>query len=264
MAIYIGSARRDENGRYTGGKRGDQSGNEVAVQVFYKHRKGWNVIRPKSIEKADMIGEMMYRACGNPNIGYSQSDRNDIYNKGIYTTIPTNCDCSSLVCDILRTAYTPLIMNFSTATEITTIKSALPYDFDYIEYKDGMELYVGDILVTKTKGHTAIVTKSDYTRHTSAAFIPTHSRPALGYAIGTNYTLLVELKVRTGAGTKYRAKTHNELTTGGKNHDKDSDGALDKGTVVTCQKIEKVGDDTWIKCPSGWLAAIYKGKQYIG
>ena len=97
MAVRIGSARHDENGRYAGGRKGDQTGNEVSIQNFYVHRKGWIVLRPKSVAHADMIGERMYRACGNPNIGYCQSHRSSIYKYGTATNTPCECDCSSLV-----------------------------------------------------------------------------------------------------------------------------------------------------------------------
>lgn len=83
------------------------------------------------------------------------------------------------------------------------------------------------------------------------------------YKVGTVYTLQVELKVRTGPGISYRAKKYEELTDSGKKCDADGDGALDAGTRVTCQKIAKVDDDIWIRCPSGWLAAVYGGKNYI-
>ena len=83
------------------------------------------------------------------------------------------------------------------------------------------------------------------------------------YVIGKTYTLQVELKVRTGAGTNFVSKLHNQLTVDGRRHDKDKDGALDVGTKVTCQAIKKVGSDVWIKSPSGWMAAYYKGQFYI-
>lgn len=83
------------------------------------------------------------------------------------------------------------------------------------------------------------------------------------YAVGKTYTLQSNMKVRTGAGTNYKAKTYKELTAGGKKADANKDGALDKGTKVTCQEVKKVGNDTWIRIPSGWIAAIYKGKVYV-
>ena len=83
------------------------------------------------------------------------------------------------------------------------------------------------------------------------------------YQVGDTYTLQVELKVREGAGTTYRAKSHSELTEDGKKHDSDGDGALDKGTRVTCKEVKEVGEDIWIRTPSGWIAAIYYGKVYV-
>lgn len=73
----------------------------------------------------------------------------------------------------------------------------------------------------------------------------------------------VELKVRTGPGTNYSAKKHSQLTADGQKHDKDNDGCLDAGTVVTCQEVRNVGNDIWMKAPSGWMAAYYDGKVYI-
>ena len=84
------------------------------------------------------------------------------------------------------------------------------------------------------------------------------------YTVGKTYTLQVELNVRKGAGTSYAKVGYSNLTSDGKKHDTDKDGALDKGTVVTCKQVTKKSNgDIWIKCPSGWLAAYYSGKIYI-
>lgn len=83
------------------------------------------------------------------------------------------------------------------------------------------------------------------------------------YKVGQVYTLQAEMKVRKGPGTNYAAKTHFMLTKDGQNHDADGDGALDKGTKITCKEVKTVGNDTWIKSPSGWIAAIYNGKVYV-
>jgi GH25 family lysozyme M1 (1,4-beta-N-acetylmuramidase) len=83
------------------------------------------------------------------------------------------------------------------------------------------------------------------------------------YTVGKSYTLQNEMRVRFGAGVTYVAKTHAQLTTDGQKHDTDKDGCLDKGTVITCKEIKQVGNDIWIRCPSGWLAAYYNGKVYI-
>lgn len=83
------------------------------------------------------------------------------------------------------------------------------------------------------------------------------------FAKGKVYTTQVELKVRTGPGTNYLAKSHSELTADGQAHDTDKDGAIDKGTRVTCLAYKEVGDDIWIQTPSDWMAAYYQGKVYI-
>ncbi len=85
----------------------------------------------------------------------------------------------------------------------------------------------------------------------------------VNYKVGSTYTLQAEVKVREGAGTAYRAKSHSELTEDGKNHDADGDGCLDKGTRITCKDVKVAGEDTWIRTPSGWVAAVHGGKVYV-
>lgn len=86
---------------------------------------------------------------------------------------------------------------------------------------------------------------------------------APSYQVGKAYTLQVDLRVRTGPGTDYRAKTYAELTENAKIHDKNKDGLLDHGTDVTCQEVKNVGSDIWIRIPSGWIAAYYQGNVFV-
>ena len=83
------------------------------------------------------------------------------------------------------------------------------------------------------------------------------------FSVGGTYTLQTALRVRAGAGTNYRAKGHSELTPDGRKHDREGDGCLDKGTRITALEVKKVGNDVWIKCPSGWVAGYYNGNRYI-
>ena len=91
----------------------------------------------------------------------------------------------------------------------------------------------------------------------------TKEHGSVAYAKGQTYTLQAEMKVRTGPGTNYRAKSYAELTADGKKHDSDGDGALGKGTRITCLAYRKVGSDIWVQAPSGWIAGYYQGKTYI-
>ena len=157
MAVIIGSARHDEHGNcYSGGKAGDQTGQEVSTQKFYVHKKGWRVLRAKSSEIANKLAEAMVIACGNKNIGYDQSERYGVIKHGINTNVKTECDCSSLVRACIIYASGKDVGDFNTSNERSVIlKSGLFKDVG--SYKQGDTLYNGDILVTRTKGHTAIV-----------------------------------------------------------------------------------------------------------
>lgn len=83
------------------------------------------------------------------------------------------------------------------------------------------------------------------------------------YTVGKTYTTQIELNVHKGAGTNYTKVGYSGLTTNAKANDKDKDGAIDKGTKVTCKAIKKVGNNIWMKIPSGWIAAYYNGKIYV-
>lgn len=157
MAVIIGSARHDEHGNcYSSGKAGDQTGQEVSTQNFYNHSKGWNVLRAKDNKVAEKLAEAMKIACGNKNIGYDQSERYGVIKHGINTKVKTECDCSSLVRACIIYASGKDVGDFNTSNERSVIlKSGLFKDVG--SYKQGDTLYNGDILVTRTKGHTAIV-----------------------------------------------------------------------------------------------------------
>lgn len=157
MAVIIGSARHDEHGNcYSGGKAGDQTGQEVSTQKFYNHSKGWYVLRAKDDRVAEKLAEAMKIACGNKNIGYDQSERYGVIKHGISAKVKTECDCSSLVRACIIHAFGKDVGDFNTANErIILLKSGLFTDAG--SYRIGELLYNGDILVTRTKGHTAIV-----------------------------------------------------------------------------------------------------------
>lgn len=165
MAVIIGSARIDENGNAKGGKAGDQTGKEVSTQNWYKHKKGWIVLRAKDSACAEKIANDMEYACNNKNIGYDQNQRNTLYN--IAKTVGFNCnkvktpcetDCSALVRVCL--AYAGIdVPNFRTSNEVSVImKTGKFIELTDKKYTDSQNyLLRGDILVTKTQGHTVVV-----------------------------------------------------------------------------------------------------------
>ena len=165
MAIMVSSARSNERGKYSGGKAGDQkqtsktndTRGEVNMQAMYTHRKGWYILRPKKVTHADAIAELGIKAANNPNIGYSQSDRLGVVKHGINTKVKTNADCSSLVRQAVREATGKDPGNFTTANEARVLAATgLFTKIGYVN-QSKTPVYNGDILVTKTKGHTVIV-----------------------------------------------------------------------------------------------------------
>lgn len=163
MAVIIGSARCDEHGAIKGGVAGDQKQTgtddykgEVSMQNMYNHKKGWYVLRPKDPSHAERIADLMILACNNKNIGYDQNQRLGITQNGIMTNKPTECDCSSLVRECVKEATEIDPGNFITSNEVDLLEKTGLFDPPR-NYVTGTTLYPGDILVTKTKGHTAIV-----------------------------------------------------------------------------------------------------------
>lgn len=83
------------------------------------------------------------------------------------------------------------------------------------------------------------------------------------YTVNKVYTTQVnQLSVRVGAGINYARKTYAQLSVNARQHAY-STGHLKKGTAVTCLETKKVGNDVWMRIPSGWVAAYYGGAYYI-
>lgn len=165
MAVLIGSARIDENGKIKGGKAGDQTGKEVAVETWYLDKKGWRVFRAKKKEVADKIAYDMKAACDNNLIGYDQSQNQTLWNLACSlgfdcAKVKTACetDCSQLVRVCINYAGIPIGM-FSTADEPQYILGTGDfYELTEARYtKESSYLRKGDILCTPRKGHTVVV-----------------------------------------------------------------------------------------------------------
>lgn len=119
----------------------------------------------------------------------------------------------------------------------------------------------GDAIASAIAGKTVTGTTSS---GSAPAPAPTPAPSGPSYQAGTVYTLLVDhLRVRTGPGTGYATKSRKQLTANAREHAY-SNGTLKKGTRVTCKDVRKNGSDIWIKIPSGWIAAYYGGKKYVG
>jgi GH25 family lysozyme M1 (1,4-beta-N-acetylmuramidase) len=161
--VMIGSARIDENGKAHGGKAGDQ-GKEVSTQAWYLHKKGWVLLRPKDAAQADAIAKAMQAACDNQKIGYDQYQRDTLYTAAkafgfdpAKVAVAVETDCSALV--RVCCAYAGIVVgNFRTTNQVSVLMATGRFEkltaSQYTKKQDYLRR--GDILVTKTQGHTVV------------------------------------------------------------------------------------------------------------
>jgi len=252
MSIVVGSARHDEHGNcYKNGCAGDQLqtktddyGGEVSMQAFYVHSKGWYVLRAKDDDVANRIALLMVNACNNEHIGYDQNQRSTIWNYGIGTQTNCECDCSSLMRQVIKEASGVDVGNFTTGTEKSAlIKSGLFVDMG--AYTLSMALYQGDILVTKTAGHTVAVCYGGVARNGAGnqANKPVVAKPTIkkgskGIEVkklqqDLNYVLGCSLTVDGDAGTK----TDAQIRTFQKKYGLSVDGIYGKNSYAKMNSI---------------------------
>ena len=164
MSVLIGSARIDEDGNTTGGAAGDQTGREVCTQSWYLHSKGWVLLRPDAAY-AEAIAAAMEAICANEHIGYDQSQRNTLYTQAKaagwdIAAITTDCetDCSAAV-RVCCACAGITVSDFNTSTEAAklTASGCFTQHTGSAYTESSANLLRGDILVTKTKGHTVVV-----------------------------------------------------------------------------------------------------------
>lgn len=241
----FGSARIDENGNISGGKAGDQTGKEVATEPAYVHSQGWRIFRPKDGKLAYELAVVMIDACHNDNIGYDQNNRYAILDDGVYSETPTECDCTSLVRECVWQATKNVYGSGTDTGDFYTVtEPAKLMDtglFDEVTFSSLDSLYDGDILVTKTKGHTVIVTDGK-ARKTEPAF------DAGWYKVTTD-----KLNVRSAADS-----TSDNVV-----------GSLDKNDVIHVGKTTlnaagntwgQIDDDTY---SGNWVAMRFGGSDYV-
>lgn len=250
------------------GKPGDQTGREVRTGELYFFGQT-QCMRWKDRKLADTFAKTIEYMCNDPQYGYGQKDRRSSFEalKDLdwdYTKLKkkVNTDCSELTvigvnCTLGKEVIKSWVYTGNLATYL--IKSGY---FEYLtddkyvaKSYGGAYNLTGDILIAP--GHHVIIVLEDGSKAKAPKKTPKKTKVTIPtYKAGNIYTLQYEMSVRTGPSVGYRKKKYSELTADGKKHDKDGDGALDKGTKVTCKDIHKNADGSiWMKTPSGWISA---------
>lgn len=154
MGIRLGGAHIDENGRISGGRRGDNTGKEVSIGDWYR---GWSsAYRHPDSAVGAKLAQAMCDACANDNIGYDQSYRVAkvmAQKYGSLAAISELCatDCSELVSACIWQATGIDCPSFSTHTMHNWLTG---HGFSTFTPNEG-NVYNGDILLKS--GHTEMV-----------------------------------------------------------------------------------------------------------
>ena len=131
----ISNCGHDENGRYSGGKAGDQTGTEWQVINWYS--RPWKcVLRHPNAKVRAMIASMAKAAAVNNKIGYCQSHRGTFWTNladsnfdPAQITVACEADCSSGVAAIVKGAGYRLgidaLKKVSTACYTRNLRAAL-------------------------------------------------------------------------------------------------------------------------------------------
>lgn len=252
MAVKIGHAHSDENGRASGGAAGDQTSREVVIQDWYLRPGGWTIIfRPKDSKTAEKIAKAMEQACANNNIGYDQGQRTTLYTKAkelkwdlSKIVDKCECDCSSLVSVCLNTAGIPVNKNMYTGSQKILLEATGKFkvltDVKYLTKSDYLKR--GDILLGP--GHTAIVLSD------GAKVAASGDKPDVDVAksfsksfAGTYRVIASKLNVRNGAGILKKVLV-----------------VIPSGTKVECYGYyTKVLNTNWL-----YVQFMYKSIKYSG
>ena len=220
----ISNCGHDENGRYSGGKAGDQTGTEWRVINWYN--RPWKcVLRHPNADVRAMIASMAKAAANNNLIGYDQSQRGTFWTNladsnydPAQITVACEADCSSGVAAIVKGAGYRLgidaLKKVSTACYTENLRAALKAaGFEVLTENKYLTsdayLLAGDILLNDG-AHTA-TNLTDGAKSSGAGAsntTPVKSNTRVDVAHGFNKSLAGTYKVtasglnlRAGAGT---------------------------------------------------------------
>lgn len=166
----ISNSGHDENGKYSGGKAGDQTGTEWQIREWYS-RPWTNVLRYPTVTIREKIAALAEEAAQNDLIGYDQNQRTTFWTQlqkaGYHPKnikVACEADCSAGVAAIVKAVgyltgngdLQSVSKDMYTGNEVTQLTNAGFINLTEKQIVDSdMFLMRGDILLCKGH-HTAI------------------------------------------------------------------------------------------------------------
>lgn len=250
MAVMFSGASIDERGKISGGVAGDQTGKEVRTTSAYNHKLGWRIFRHPNANTAKWIGLNAKAMADNNNFGYDQGQRTTGYTacknagwepKNVKS--PCELDCSELVRTAIACALEKDVPDFNTSSEPNVL---LNLGFKEVTNWSLNNLQLGDIVCTKTKGHTEVVSSGATVTPTPTPAPTPKPTPAPATKANTFY--------QVKAGGKHYAEVKNLNDYAGVLGKPITDVAIkvDKGTISYRVHVKSGG---WLSNVSGydWL-----------
>lgn len=252
----ISNCGHDENGRYAGGKAGDQTGTEYKLRSWYD--RPWDVcIRCTDPNVRKLVAALATDAANNDKIGYDQGTKGNYddrysfwaqlkvsgyYPKNIKTACETDCSNSTL--SIVKAAGYLLdidalknvsVYGYTGNLEAILLKTGLfksLRDNKYLKSDDN--LYAGDILLC-TGHHVTIVV-------TDGASIPKGEWYETKITVGQDglTVLATGLNLRMGPGVSYKLIS-----------------SVKAGTQLRPTGKTYYQGKLWFHCSAGWFSGSY-------
>lgn len=281
MAVTIGSARIDERGKTYGGQAGDQTGKEVSTQSWYLHSKGWRDIRAINADVAKKIAEFVKWACSCSLIGYDQYERNTLYKElerigfGNYKKLSkkVETDCSALVrCAVKYATGIDLPAEFRTVNMCSyLLKTGAFMEMKDTKYTTKADyLKVGDILCTKSSGHTVVVltdgskSASDTSKQQTVKMYSLGERELKHGSEGADVKTLQEYLIKLGfsCGSYGADGEFGDATEIAVENFQRADGHLEVDGVVGPKTLEALLTAIEKETPAGRKVLIFGGNCY--
>ena len=239
--VKISNSGSDENGKYKGGKAGDQTGKEWRIRDWYNYP--WNcVLRHPLAEVRACLATMAVKAAENDNIGYDQLQRDDYgieLAKNDYDPSkikkPVESDCSKGVIDNTKgTGHTlgiPELQNIKatyTGNMRAAYKAAGFYVLTESKYLTSSDyLLAGDILLND-KHHTCTVITSG-SKSGDTVVMPLVKKGSTGAAVEQLQEMLIAQGYscgKWGADGDFGNDTHQAVKSYQRDHGLEVDGEV--------------------------------------